>query len=394
MLLSLWYYFSGYVIIKITGYGVARFMNMLSYRGIYIWEVNRINDAVTMKINKKSLGFIDDCAIKTGCTMEILGQGGLPSQIKNAKSQQVFIYGIFIFAVSLYFLSSVVWSVEIEGNKRILTEEISQFCDEIGVKAGVLKKGLDTKNLTKEILGEFSDISWVSVGINGTKLEIKVAETIEQTEIIDKNSNKSIYASEKGIITSVIVERGTPKVVEGDVVLEGDILISSEILIGEADVIDSSQTIEQVNADGVVMAKVWREAEEIVYLEYEEKVYTGEVVYNWVLCYNDLEFDFVKPSLMEDELVDIEVVLEKEFGIGEFGFGMILKKEEFAIYNVEKQERTVDEAKKIIHNNIKNKLENNLSYVGIIEELNVDYEIYTDYIRGMGNGVIIEDISM
>lgn len=392
MLLSLWYYFSGYVIIKITGYGVARFMNMLAYKGIYIWDIKHVENSVVMKINKKSLPYIDECAMKTGCTMAVLSQGGLPAQIKNAKNQQVFIYGIFIFAIGLYLLSSVVWTVDIKGNDRINVTEISQLCDEIGAKAGALKSKLDTKEVTQALLLEFPDISWVSVGVDGTRLEIQIVETIEQTEIIDKTTNRSIYADEKGVITNIVVERGTPKVVEGDIVNVGDLLISSEILIGEPDIIDAPQTIEQVFSDGKVMARVWRQAEEVVDIIYEEKIYTGELRYDWVICYNDLEIDIIKPSIDYGEFADVEIVEEKEISIGEFGFGVVFKKLEYAMYTIEEFERTEEQAKEIAKNNIRDTLEKGLSVDGIIEELNIDYEIYSNSIRGVGYGVIIENI--
>lgn len=395
MFLWLWYYFSGYVIIKITGYGVARFMNMLSYKGIYIWDVKHEENGVIMKINRSSLPYIDDCSEKTGCTMAVLGQGGIYSWIKNSKNQQVFIYGILVFAISLYMLSLIVWTVEIKGNERILTSEISEFCNEIGVKAGVVKKKLDTRKVTQDILSEFPEISWVSVGIDGTKLEIQLVETIEEIEIIDKDNSNSVYASEKGVVTKIIVERGTPKVLEGDIVDVGDMLISSEILIGELDLENTDgQTIENVSAEGKVMARVWREAEEEVNLNYEEKIYTGEKVYNWVVVAGDKVIDVVKPSFPQEISGDMEIVEDINLGIGEFDFGINILKEEYALYCLEERQRTEEQAKELLYQRIRSKLESGLTSSGVIETLNIDYELHDNTIRGVGNGVIIDDISI
>lgn len=390
MFLSLWYYFSGYVIIKVTGYGVTRFINMLTYKGVYIWEVMHDENGVSLKISTKALSLVEHCAEKTACTMAIEGQGGLPYIVRTSKNRQFFAYGVLLFVIGLYLLSSVVWVVRVDGNSRVTTEIILDYCDEIGGKVGAIKKRIDTRDMTQKILAKFPEISWVSVGIDGTKLDIKVSESIEKTEIINKKDNQSIYANEKGVVTKVTVERGTPKVAEGDVVNVGDLLISSEILIGEADM-EIPQTVEYTNAEGSVMARVWREIEKVVDLVYYEKIYTGDVGYNWVLEVGDFVVDAIKPN-MENEFADIEIVDRIDIGIGEFGFGLALVKEEYAFYTTEEFSRTTEEAKEIIMKNMRNDLEDGLSAVGIIENIEITYEIHTNSIRGVGVGVIIEDI--
>ena len=39
MFLALWYYLHGYVMITVSGFSVERFVNMATFRGIYLWNI-------------------------------------------------------------------------------------------------------------------------------------------------------------------------------------------------------------------------------------------------------------------------------------------------------------------------------------------------------------------
>ncbi len=69
---------------------------------------------------------------------------------------------------------------------------------------------MDTQAVTNGLLEDFADISWVSVGIHGTDATIRLAETIEGVEIIDKETPCDIVASADGVILQITAERGTP----------------------------------------------------------------------------------------------------------------------------------------------------------------------------------------
>lgn len=392
MFLRLWYYVRGYVMIKVKGFGLERFMNMLSYKGIYLWDISREGIYIRMKVGKNTLSLVEECCEKTACKLEIETYGGLPHWISSFKGRSIFVYGLLIFAVGLYGLSSVIWSVELEGNQRVSEIDILEFCDGKGIKAGIWKKEVDTKSITQALLLEFKELSWVSVGIYGTKINIKVSETIEKPDMIEKEIETSIVARENGVIVQVTAERGTPEVMIGDIVSEGDILISADILIGEEGM---EQHTEQVHATGSVLARIWKEATDEMTFLYEEKKYE-EIYSNWKASIFGMEIDFFKPDILKEHQKEYDVEMEKEIvvGFGDFDFGVSFQQELYYTYEIEEKTRTMEEIEEFLLQNLTRKLEQSLSKSGIIEKVQISYETFTDKIQATATGIMIEEIGM
>ncbi|WP_352399564.1 sporulation protein YqfD [Anaerotignum sp.] len=388
MFLALWYYFRGYVMIKVNGFAAERFMNMLSYRGVYLWDVESDGAGVRLKAPMGSMNLLSMCAEKTGCRIEVQGYGGFPAKAHRFKGRQVLTTGIMLFAAGLYLLSSFIWVIQVEGNERVESAEILTYCQELGLKPAAWKRGVDPEKITKELLIQFPDISWVSVGVKGTDVTIKVAETIEKTEVVDKETPSDVIATMDGVVLKITAERGTPLVKEGDVVKKGDVLISSEVLIGLE---GEEQHSEYVAAEGTVTARVWEQLTDELPLTYEEKIYTGETKTNKILSFWGKDADFIHPSL-EGAEVDVEVLFDKELSLGDFKMPISLKKEQYNIYTLEKKNRTVDEAKKELEDMLRKKTEQCLSPYGTIEKIEVHYEEYTDCVRAKGQAVLTERI--
>ncbi|WP_304507319.1 sporulation protein YqfD [Anaerotignum sp.] len=388
MFLALWYYFRGYVMIKVHGFAAERFMNMLSYRGVYVWDVATEGAGVKLKVPMGSMNMVSICAEKTGCRLEVQGYGGFPAKIRRFHGRQVLTVGILLFAVGLYLLSSFIWVIRVEGNERVSQEDILSYCQELGLKPAAWKRGVHPEEITKELLVQFPDISWVSVGIKGTDVTIKIAETIEKAEVVDKETPCDVVASMDGVILKITAERGTPQVQEGDVVKKGDVLISSEVLIGLE---GEEQHAEYVAAEGFVTAKVWQQLTAELPLTYDEKVYTGEIKTNSILSFWGKDADFIHPSL-EEEQADTEVLFEKDLALGDFKVPISIKKEQYNIYTLEKKSRTVEEAKAELEETLRKKTEQCLSQYGTIEKIDVHYEEYTDCVCAKGQAELTERI--
>ncbi|WMI81416.1 sporulation protein YqfD [Anaerotignum sp. MB30-C6] len=388
MFLALWYYFRGYVMIKVNGFAAERFMNMLSYRGVYLWDVESDGAGVRLKVPMGSMDMVSMCAEKTGCRLEVQRYGGFPAKAHRFKGRQVLTAGVLIFAAGLYLLSSFIWVIRVEGNDRVAVEDILTYCQELGLKPAAWKRGVHPEEITKELLVQFPDISWVSVGIKGTDVTIKIAETIEKTEVLDKETPCDVIANMDGVILKITAERGTPMVKEGDVVKKGDVLISSEVLIGLE---GEEQHVDYVAAEGTVKAKVWQQLTEELPLTYEEKIYTGETKTNKILSFWGKDADFIHPS-MDDAKADVEVLFEKDLALGDFKVPISIKKEQYNIYILESRSRTVDEAKAELEETLRNKTEQCLGPYGTIEKIEVHFEEYTDCVRAKGQAVLTERI--
>ena len=387
MFLALWYSLRGYVRIRVKGFSAERFMNMAAFRGVYLWDVMQEGAGMTMKVAGGSLDILEACAEKTGCSMETLGWGGLPVFWRRLRRRQVWSAGLLCFAVGLYLLSSFIWTVEVEGNERLKTDEILSACERMGMKPGAWKRGIDTEIVTKELLLQFSDISWVSVGIDGTDATIRLAETIEKAEMIDRVTPCDIVAAEDGVIMQITAERGTPKVQAGDVVRKGDVLISSELIIGLE---GEEQRTEYTAAEGAVTARIWKRLTEELPLGYEEVQYSGMEQENHSIVFSEKELDIIHPDgagKWEKTLLS-----ERPLKLGDFRLPLSLKKEIWKEYEILEKSRTLEEAKSMLEENLRKKTENLLSSCGKIEDIKISFEEYADSVRAEAEVTLLDRI--
>lgn len=385
--MALWYYLRGYVKIRAKGFSAERFMNLAAYRGVYLWDVTQTGASMTMKAAGGSIEILEACAQKTGCTMEILGWGGLPAFLGRFRKRQVWTAGLLFFAAGLYFLSSFIWMVEVEGNERLAKEDILSFCGEMGLRPGGWKRNVDTEEVTKRLLEEFPDLSWVSVGIRGTDATIRLAETIEKVELVDQETPCDMIASADGVILQITAERGTPLVAAGDVVQKGDILISSELLIGLE---GEEQHTEYTAAAGTVTARIWQRLTEEMPLSYEETIYSGVEKENRSLIFSEKELDFIHPSGAGEW--EKTVLEETPLALGDFELPVKWKKELWRACETVEKERNAAEAKELLEENLRKKAENLLSPYGTIENIEIKFEEYADCVRGEAEITMAERI--
>lgn len=236
-------------------------------------------------------------------------------------------------------------------------------------------------------LEDFADISWVSVGIHGTDATIRLAETIEGVEIIDKETPCDIVASTDGVILQITAERGTPLVAAGDVVKKGDVLISSALTIGLE---GEEQHTAYTAAEGTVTARIWRRLTEELPLQYEEAVYSGEERKNHSLLFSGRELDILHPD--SDVQWERELLSEKTFGLGDRKLPLTWRRERWRAYETVQKTRTAAEAKTLLEEKLRKNAENLLSPYGTIEDIQIRYEVYANSVRADAEFTMAERI--
>lgn len=353
MFWTIWNYFRGYVIIGVYGFSVERFLNLAAYKGIYLWDIKPHGAMVSMKVSIKGYKKLRECGIKTKCRYKIIKKCGMPFRTHKYKKRKFLGGGILFFVIALYFLSSFVWVLNIEGNERIKTEEISSYCSDVGLKPGGIKFGLNTKKIADGLLSDFEDIAWVSVSIKGTKATVKIVETIPKTYIVNNESPSDIVAAKDGIIVSIATSSGTPMVREQDAVKAGDVLVSSLVHIKDG---ETEVGTKNVRSKAVVVAKLWYDYNETVEKTYTEKVYTDKTYEDMSIVINNKVINIIKPNLNNQEY-EILNIYKKYFKIGDYQFPFGIIKDKYTCYNNVEKVRTTEECEDILNKSLEKKIQ-------------------------------------
>lgn len=369
MFLTVWNYLRGYVIIEVKGFSVERFLNLAAHKGIYLWDIEKTDSGISVKVSIKGFKMLKSAAKKTKCHIRIDKKAGFPFVMHKYRKRKILAMGILFFIITLYFLSSFIWSVEISGNKRIKMEDLKSYCLEKRLKPGTYKNNLDLRQIEKDFLNKFSDISWIAISTKGTKAKIELTETIVKPKIVDRNTPCDIVASKNGLIVSIVTNAGTPKVKPKDVVEQGDILVSGELIIGEE---GAEQKRQYVHASAEVKAKLWYEFKLEENIKYNEKIYTGQSKKLYCLQIGDKKFNLPLGRISYENCDKISDIKQLNFG-GEFSLPISLITDEYVEYGLQEKTRSTDEIKQLINTKLDKLIEENFNENVEIVDKSIEY---------------------
>lgn len=259
--IKLWNYLKGYVIIRVEGLTLEKFLNLASNNDIYLWDVKRIDyTLLEMKVTTGGFKALKNIVNKVGCRIYLMDKIGFPFFISKLKARKMLGIGFLLFLALIFFLSSFIWSIEIIGNEKIKSEKFLNVLEKENVKSGIMKSKIDENEVKNVILKDIEGLSFANVEIRGTKLIVEVKEQDLPPDTIDKDSPCHIVAKKKGIVEKIVAKNGKRVVNEGDIVKKGQILISG--LIENEENIEAKEDQEEqeaqknlfVHSEGEVLA--------------------------------------------------------------------------------------------------------------------------------------------
>lgn len=248
LVIRLWNYFRGYVIIKVEGLTLERFINLSIAKNIYLWDIIR-HDYTTIEAKISVSGFkeLKEVVRSVGCRISIEKKIGYPFVIHKLKSRKMLALGFIIAVTIILYLTSFIWTIEINGNNRISDEKIISFLKQINVEPGTNKNKIQINDIRRELLTKIDDFTFANIEIRGTKLIIEVKEREENPQKLYSNTPCNIVAQKRAVVEKIIAKNGEAVVNVGDIVEEGRVLISGII---------KNERLENdllVHADGIVL---------------------------------------------------------------------------------------------------------------------------------------------
>ena len=161
---------------------------------------------------------IRQIAKTTKCHVKIEKKKGLPFLLHRYKKRKIFIGLLIAITLIIFGLSNFVWNIEIIGENSISKEELLNDLSQYGIKIGILKTKVNTKEMINNIRLNRDDIAWVGMKIKGTNIIVEVVEADKKPDIVDENEYCNIISDKAGLITKINVQNGTALVKEGDIV--------------------------------------------------------------------------------------------------------------------------------------------------------------------------------
>ena len=274
MFIKIWNFLRGYVKIDISGFSVERLINKAIFDGLVFWDVHKGAIATHAHISLKDYKRLVALAQSLGAVVDISRLYGLPAVFWRFKKRVLLLVGFLFFIAALIIMLSFIWRVDIYGTSRLDNDDILAFLAENDFGIGSFRHGVAYRDVEGLLMGQFSDIAWVSLSITGTRAVIELVESIVPPDIIDTSIPMDVVAAQDGLIVQMATSSGTPLFMPGDVVRQGDIIVSGQVAIGIQDEIVG---YEYVRAQSAVTARLYYRMNFEIPLVFYEKTFTGQV---------------------------------------------------------------------------------------------------------------------
>ncbi len=268
-------YFRGWCRFKVTGDFPERFINLCARSEMGLWDIVRRSgdEAAALEANIIAARYrsLLPIARKCGVRLRVREKGGLPFRLLPYRHRVGMLTGFAFFCGIIWILSFFVWTVELPQLSPELNDRFSKAVYDCGVRVGVRRSGIDGKQIASELQLKVSELSWVGVITNGSRVTIDARELDEFDIPPDTDTPCNVVAKMGGVIMDMEGISGHIEVEKGDTVAEGELLVSGVIELSSGGVIIS-------HASGKVLARVERTITSRIPLKQLVPERTGRVI--------------------------------------------------------------------------------------------------------------------
>ncbi len=243
----------GYCRAEVVSADTAKFMTTCARGGMRIWKIHR-DDEITVKFccYVSDEEKIKNICAASGASFTVHEFCSLAQLIKRTCRRKAFAASFVIFAAVVFLSSSFVRDVSVSGNDKISSDEILSELAKVGFRQGMLRYGINVKEIQNRLMINYDKLSWIWIDINGTNAQIYVKERIPVPEIENPDDFCNCVALHDGVVTEIMPRVGRQIAHVGDVVKKGDVLIGGVSETGTG-------VVRYVHADGIVKARTWYE---------------------------------------------------------------------------------------------------------------------------------------
>lgn len=226
---KIFHFVKGYVIIRVSGNRIERFLYICAKQGIKLFHLGkRTEQGVAVCIGISDFFRIRKIRRKTNTKIRILKKYGLPFYIKKLKRRYALLSGLVLLILLVFVSSNFIWSVEIcENSDDEVVLAVSEAVKKAGIFIGAFKPSLmDGNDIKNVIINNTDNIVWAWVYIKGSKAVVEYKVGVLPPKMVDKSIPCDIVAIRDGLIVSITEKNGVGQVLEKSTVKKGDILIA------------------------------------------------------------------------------------------------------------------------------------------------------------------------
>lgn len=149
---GLWDWVRGYVIIRVTGRMIEKFVNMAAARHIGLYDVTTLGPGmITARVSVDDYRRLHPILRDCQCRATVDARVGAPFLIAALGRRKFLFIGLMLFVAILYVMSSILWTIEVVGANPHQEQQIRRILDDMGVNRWTLLSSIDCDTIRSEI---------------------------------------------------------------------------------------------------------------------------------------------------------------------------------------------------------------------------------------------------
>lgn len=214
---------------------------------------------------------LETLAAENNVTLEFTGKKGIPFRLMKYRFRFGIIAGLLIVFSFVFYLSNIVVTVEVCGNRGVSRERILSALSDTGIYKGRFIADIDFKSCERRLRLSIPELAWAGIRHTGSRIVVDVTETDPPPEMVRDDIPCNIVSDRDAQIISIEVYSGRQMKKAGSGVKKGDIIISGVVDTGNGHILKK-------HAMGKIIG---RYTEEVCFTQpfsEEGQVYSGEEV--------------------------------------------------------------------------------------------------------------------
>lgn len=310
---------NSYIRVQVVGKNVNNYLRWLIKQKIEAKDINNIiHNKLELTIHNRNYNELNKYS-KT-YKVKIIKKQGVLKMFDDIRKNSFVLVSIMLAVSFLYFLSNIIFKIEIIYNDKEIIEKIKNELKKYDIEKYKLKKNYNYLNQVKEkILNNNKDsLEWLEIIEDGTKYIVKLVERkTEQKQ--NEFEYQSIVTSKDAIIMSIKASSGEKIKEINDYVKKGEVIVNG--LLTKPD-----GTLIYQKAKATITGEVWYKIDIEYPLAYYEEKLTGKsknvFVINFfnykipIFSYSKYkEFKIKTNNIIENRIIPISLSKEKQYEV-------------------------------------------------------------------------------
>lgn len=214
--------------VKVTSADLGGMLQELSAMNITLMELKKMDElSLICQINQKDFETFRYFLKNRGDVLEINGRNGIYFFFNMLFRRGTLIVASLMLIFLSIWLPTRILFIEVSGNVNVPTREIVEIARQSGVSFGASRRAVRSEEVKNNLVSSIPQLQWAGINTTGCVAQIAVEEKSNDGTLPQRTTGVgSIKATRSGIITSCVVERGTPLCSVGQAVISGQTLVS------------------------------------------------------------------------------------------------------------------------------------------------------------------------